>query len=112
KLAVQDGGCRYNLPSASRKAINGQCSRSGQRSDSHREQAVRWRVVGIAEAEVRHFERVGCVLGRGHRVIGATRSVVHRRDIDRERVWSWIEVDSPIGRAAVVLYLERKACVR
>ena len=74
-------------------------------------EAVGRRIGGIAEAEVGYVERVERVLGRGHRAIGAEGRVVDRGDVDRQRVGARVEVDSSIGRAAVVLHLEREARV-
>ena len=48
---------------------------------------------------------------RGHRLVGARRRVVDRRDVDRHRVRRRIEIDAAVGRAAVVLHLEGEAGV-
>ena len=66
---------------------------------------------GIAEAEVGRRERVGRVLVGGHRLVGARRRVVDRRDVDGDRVRRLVEVDAAVGGAAVVLHLEREARV-
>ncbi len=68
-------------------------------------------IVRVGKAEIRGGEGVGCVFKDGNRVVGARGSVVHSGDVDRHRVGRCVEVDTAVGRAAVILHLEGEARV-
>ena len=80
----------------------------GSARDLDRQKRIGRAVVGIAAAEVRRRERIGCVLG-GRTVLSHRRRIVHRRDVDRDGVGGGIKIDAAIGRAAIVLHLEGEA---
>src|SRR5205823_2325330 len=63
------------------------------------------------EAEVAGGEGVGGVLVGGDGLVGAGGGVVHRGDVDRDRVRALVEVDAAVGGAAVVAHLEGEAGV-
>ncbi len=100
-----------NWPAVTATPLSVSVPAAGSVRDLHRQQVVGRRVVRIAEAEVGGRERVGRVLQRGDRLVGARRGVVDRGDIDRDRVGRRIEIDAAVGRAAVVLHLEGEAGV-
>ena len=98
--------CRWWTPTA---AIVGQRPGPRQCRDLHRQQRVGRVVADVAEAEVSRRKGVGRVLGGADRLVGPARRVVHRGDIDRDRVRARVEIRPAIGRAAVVLHLEGEA---
>ena len=78
--------------------------------DANRGKAVSRRVIGIGDAaEVARRERVERVLRQADRLIGPDRRIIHVLRLQRERVGIERRVATAVGRAAVVLDLERDA---
>ena len=84
------------------------CAR--QAGEDHALQAVGPRRAGgvdrVGEAEIGRRERIDTVFSGGDRAVGASRRVVHRGDIDADRVGCGIEITAVACSAAVVAHLE------
>ena len=87
-----------------------QGARSRQAGEDHALQAVGPRRAGsvdrVGEAEIGRRERIGAVFGGGDRAVGAGRRVIHRGDIEADRVGRGIKIDAAIGGAAVIAHPE------
>ena len=87
-----------------------QGARRRQAGEDHALQGVGSRRPGgisrVGEAEIGRREGIGAVFGGGDRAVGAGRRVVHRGDIEADRIGGGIKIDAAIGGAAVVAHLE------
>src|SRR5262249_17494910 len=79
--------------------------------DLHRQQRVGRRVIGIAEAEVTGGKRIGRVLQRGDRLVGAGRGIVDAGDVEGAGIEGRHWLHSAICLCVVVFDLERETGV-
>ena len=88
--------------------LQGACSR--QAGEDHALQAIGPRRAGgvdrVGEAEIGRRERIGAVFSGGDCAVGTGRRIVHRGDIEADRVGREIQIDAAIGGAAVIAHPE------
>src|SRR5439155_24267802 len=113
ELVAGDVGDRDEVSGGDRDDVVGERARAGKSRDLYGEQAVRTagtrRVNRVGEAEVRRGEGVRRVLVGGDGLVRPGGRVVHRGDVERERVRRLVGVLAAIGGPAVVSHLEGEA---
>ena len=112
EIAIADRGGRDERTCGHWRAAERQSPRCRQRANLHSQQVVRRRFIRISVTKVRYGKRIHRVFLRGHRPVRTRRRVVHRCDVERERMRALVEVYTASCGAAIVPHLEGKRGVR